>query len=359
MSGPVTVDTRAIGAALHPTDEHGLAPADELGTRPGPHGSGPAAQDVEAAPLRDPAAAALIREPRPAGPTLAPLAAATRVAGPDAAAASARPWQQLAAHFARLDHRPVGGHQGAVFGGFLGIFPVRPNTMSAFEQALAAGADIIETDLRATKDGRALVFHDENLKLMTDGTADVRDLTLAEAQRASYTLSGEPLPSFEELLRWAAAKRAAGIPVVLNPELKDVEAADDAVRLIQQYGAHAWVFLQAKGGRERYERVRALDPEVLLSQTARNEAELQRLLDLNDPALLVIELHRGEFDQGWIDRIHAAGKLALEDTWHYAAWYNPHELFGSQASTRRALAAGIDILITDRVRGALAAQRRE
>ena len=41
------------------------------------------------------------------------------------------------------------------------------NTIAAFQAALAAGADIIETDVRATSDGIALVFHDADLSRFT------------------------------------------------------------------------------------------------------------------------------------------------------------------------------------------------
>jgi glycerophosphoryl diester phosphodiesterase len=40
---------------------------------------------------------------------------------------------------------------------------VEPNTLSAFRAALDAGADFIETDAHGTKDGVAVLFHDDDI----------------------------------------------------------------------------------------------------------------------------------------------------------------------------------------------------
>ena len=44
------------------------------------------------------------------------------------------------------------------------------NTMAAFEHAVKLGCRCVETDIRATKDGVAVVFDDENLARLTDHT---------------------------------------------------------------------------------------------------------------------------------------------------------------------------------------------
>lgn len=47
-------------------------------------------------------------------------------------------------------------HQGLALG-------VMPNTLDAFRAALDAGADFIETDAHGTKDGVAVLFHDDDI----------------------------------------------------------------------------------------------------------------------------------------------------------------------------------------------------
>ena len=43
------------------------------------------------------------------------------------------------------------------------------NTVSAFELAIAQGADVLECDVRATSDGALLVLHDATLDRTTSG----------------------------------------------------------------------------------------------------------------------------------------------------------------------------------------------
>lgn len=57
------------------------------------------------------------------------------------------------------------------------------NSLEALEHALQFGADIIETDVRMTKDGHFVIMHDYTVDRTTDGTGRVSDLTLEEIKR--------------------------------------------------------------------------------------------------------------------------------------------------------------------------------
>ena len=103
--------------------------------------------------------------------------------------------------------------------GFSGQYP--ENTMLAFKKAWEAGADGIELDVQMTKDGQVVVIHDEKVDRTTNGSGNVRDLTLAELRKldASYIYTGKmgvnPVPTFEEYCAWVA-----GTDLVTNIELK-------------------------------------------------------------------------------------------------------------------------------------------
>jgi glycerophosphoryl diester phosphodiesterase len=56
------------------------------------------------------------------------------------------------------------------------------NTLLAFEQAVAVGADILELDVRSSADNILVVHHDANVDRTTNGTGLVHELTLAELQ---------------------------------------------------------------------------------------------------------------------------------------------------------------------------------
>jgi glycerophosphoryl diester phosphodiesterase len=73
------------------------------------------------------------------------------------------------------------------------------NTLYAFQHSVDMGVDILEMDIRSTKDGHLVVIHDEKVDRTTNGTGRVRDLTLAELKQldAGYRWSpdkGETFP---------------------------------------------------------------------------------------------------------------------------------------------------------------------
>jgi glycerophosphoryl diester phosphodiesterase len=78
------------------------------------------------------------------------------------------------------------------------------NTLSAFRQALADGADILETDLHQTADGRFVCIHDPTVDRTTDGSGYVAEMRLEEIKRLSAG-KGQPayrdecIPTLEEL----------------------------------------------------------------------------------------------------------------------------------------------------------------
>ena len=63
------------------------------------------------------------------------------------------------------------------------------NSSAGFTAAIEAGADAIETDVRATRDGQLVCVHDEDLKRLTGDPREVRGLTLSELRSALPTSS--------------------------------------------------------------------------------------------------------------------------------------------------------------------------
>jgi glycerophosphoryl diester phosphodiesterase len=59
------------------------------------------------------------------------------------------------------------------------------NTMAAFAQAIADGADILETDLHLSADGVFMCIHDATVDRTTDSSGPVAGMTLSELRRLS------------------------------------------------------------------------------------------------------------------------------------------------------------------------------
>ncbi|KIL42772.1 glycerophosphodiester phosphodiesterase [Jeotgalibacillus alimentarius] len=95
------------------------------------------------------------------------------------------------------------------------------NTMAAFRQALREKADGIEVDVQLSKDGEAVVIHDETVDRTTNGTGAVKDMTVLELKQLdagswyNQACAGETLPLLEEVLKWIGRTE-----LKLNIELK-------------------------------------------------------------------------------------------------------------------------------------------
>lgn len=79
------------------------------------------------------------------------------------------------------------------------------NTLAAFRQSLAIGADGVELDVRLTRDGKLVVFHDRLLDRTSNGHGWVADRTLAELQSLDVgawfgpAFKGEAPPTLDEV----------------------------------------------------------------------------------------------------------------------------------------------------------------
>ena len=80
------------------------------------------------------------------------------------------------------------------------------NTLASFKEAVRVGSDGIELDVHLTKDGHLVVIHDETVDRTTNGTGEIRTLTLAEIKAMDAgswfhnKYAGEKIPTLEEVL---------------------------------------------------------------------------------------------------------------------------------------------------------------
>lgn len=109
------------------------------------------------------------------------------------------------------------------------------NTLASFASALELGAELVELDVQLTGDGHVVVLHDPTLDRTTDGSGDVRRMTLAELRRLSAgyrvrfgeTYFGERVPTLAEAL---ALMRGRGRAMI---ELKRESVGEDALAGIE------------------------------------------------------------------------------------------------------------------------------
>ena len=104
--------------------------------------------------------------------------------------------------------------------GFRSRYP--ENTMLAFRKAIEAGCDGIEFDVHLSKDGEAVIIHDEAVDRTTDGTGLVGQKTYHElkalnaAKPHPETIDFAPIPSLREYFEYIAEQPH----IISNIELK-------------------------------------------------------------------------------------------------------------------------------------------
>ena len=99
------------------------------------------------------------------------------------------------------------------------------NTQAAFQLAIQQQADGIELDVMLTKDGQAVVIHDDSVDRTTNGSGRVKDLTLAELQ-ALDAGNGEQIPILQDVLT------EFGGQCLLNLELKNYATPFDRLPVV-------------------------------------------------------------------------------------------------------------------------------
>ena len=93
------------------------------------------------------------------------------------------------------------------------------NTLPAFEQAIRAGADMIELDVHLSKDGRIVVIHDDTIDRTSNGRGRVADLTFGELLSYNFN-NGMAACGFVAIPALAEVIDLAGPRVALDIEIK-------------------------------------------------------------------------------------------------------------------------------------------
>lgn len=121
------------------------------------------------------------------------------------------------------------GHRGSA-----GTKP--ENSSASFKEALKQKVDMIELDVRLTKDDKLVVFHDEDLKRVCGSNEKVSEITLREfknfdiGSHFSYEFSSEKVMTLQEVINLVGTKSGLNIEAKLNNsderELLAVKIAD-------------------------------------------------------------------------------------------------------------------------------------
>jgi glycerophosphoryl diester phosphodiesterase len=123
--------------------------------------------------------------------------------------------------------------------GFSHIAP--ENTVIAMETAISYGADSLEFDVQISSDGVPVCIHDSTVDRTTDGTGNVKDLTLAQLQALdagsflSPIYAGVKIPTLDDVLKVAKRKSK-----YIYPEIKGYRNTDDIPLIVNKIIEHGF-----------------------------------------------------------------------------------------------------------------------
>lgn len=158
-------------------------------------------------------------------------------------------------------------HRGLTFQGNKTI--ADENTLEAFELALAAGADYLESDIQVTKDHVPVLFHDGDLTRLVGKKTKVSNLTLSQITQIELPHSGK-IPTLEEaLIAFPEAK--------FNLDLKTPLAESVGVQTILKLNAQNRVLVSSFSDASR-KRALATSPTPLATSAGSTKVLLSYLL---------------------------------------------------------------------------------
>lgn len=124
------------------------------------------------------------------------------------------------------------------------------NTLVAFTKAVELGANILEIDVRQTKDSQLVIIHDGTVDRTTNGKGKISGFTMQEVKKLdagswfSRQYQNERIPTLAELFAIADSS------VMIIIEIKDEEEVSPGITervlsLIKQYGKEEHVMLKS------------------------------------------------------------------------------------------------------------------
>ncbi|UXN76053.1 glycerophosphodiester phosphodiesterase (plasmid) [Devosia sp. A8/3-2] len=143
----------------------------------------------------------------------------------------------------RSRHILVCGHRGHVVDG-------HENTRPAFRHAAGLGASLCEIDLRLTRDGRLVVFHDDILDDASTGAGLISQLDYGQiAQfrtkaRNGMPIEGQPIDLFENVLAFCH-DLGLGLIVEIKDKVEDAAYLEQVVALLRAAGMFERVLISS------------------------------------------------------------------------------------------------------------------
>ncbi|MBB6452673.1 glycerophosphoryl diester phosphodiesterase [Salirhabdus euzebyi] len=159
----------------------------------------------------------------------------------------------------------VAGHRGDVQ-------TAPENSISGIKAAVEKGVDVVEIDVKLTKDGVVILNHDMNLKRVAGVSTNVKDMTYEELAKIdigakfSEAFIGEKIPTLDEAMEVIKEENVEVIiDVKSDVPKRDIEFARRIVDIVEQHEMADMTYIQSFSN-EFLQEVRATNSEIKIGQ---------------------------------------------------------------------------------------------
>ena len=202
------------------------------------------------------------------------------------------------------------------------------NTLKAFERAWSAGADGVELDIRLSRDGQVVVFHDPDGRRLTGDSRKIAECDWETLQ--SWRIWGEGIPLLSDVLDRSPQHALTMIEIKTGPEI-----LPSLEKILAAFPDQTYAIL-------------TFQPEVAVLATERYRAvwlNVERYMTPELDALLVeAKRHRlAGVSVGWSDRMSPEVVRRIHDAGFPLAVWTVNRM----EDVHRAIDWGVDLLMTD------------
>lgn len=220
------------------------------------------------------------------------------------------------------------------------------NSLAGIRVAAGLGADLVEVDVRRTRDGLPVLMHDRTPRRTAGSRLPLR--RLASARVAGLRLRGELPGGGETLPSLVDALAAAPVPLGFALDVKDPGAGPATLAAVRDAGMGDRVLLWSQHEPVvRFCAREAPEVEVSLLRDTSDASSTRRLLDeAREWGARGVSVHQGVLDADLVAEAHGRGLSVY-------CWFQ--QLSVQEARLAKAATFGLDGVVTDWVAEARAA----
>ena len=139
-------------------------------------------------------------------------------------------WKKNKQPFYREDREIIMGHRGSPA-------LITENTISSFQKALEQGVDGVELDIRLSKDGKVVIFHDEDLMRLAGRKERVLDLPLEDLRKIKLKkikdqTEDATIPALDDIIPLLPRMRVINIEIKSEKLYEDLKILDHLASFI-------------------------------------------------------------------------------------------------------------------------------